>query len=259
MGKFVSITRRDGVGIIRLDRPPLNVLSTVVQDELADAAEEVSGDASIVAAVIWGGPKTFAAGADVKEMQAMDADGLRARPEGFQHGFTQLAALRTPLIAAITGFALGGGCELALTADLRVVADDAVLGQPEVTLGMIPGCGGTQRLARLIGPSRAKDLMLTGRRIGADEAFRIGLADRVAPAADVFDAACALATDLAAGPALAYRAVCTAVDDGLDLDLAAGLALERHLFETVFGTEDKNIGTTHFVTKQPGRAPFVGR
>ncbi|WP_275264606.1 enoyl-CoA hydratase/isomerase family protein [Jiangella asiatica] len=259
MGRFTSVARRDGVGVIRIDRPPLNVLSTAVQDELADVAAQVAHDASITAAIIWGGPKTFAAGADVKEMEAMDVATLRARPEGLQHGFNQLAALRKPLIAAITGYALGGGCELALTADLRVAADNAVLGQPEVTLGMIPGCGGTQRLARLVGPSRAKDLMLTGRRVDADEALRIGLADRVVPAPKVFDTAFALAADLAAGPALAYQAICTAVDDGLDRAVDDGLALERELFAKVFGSEDKAIGTRHFVMKHQGRAPFVGR
>lgn len=256
MTETIAVEHVDGIAVVRIDRPPLNVLDTRTQDALADAASDIAGS-DAAAVVLWGGERTFAAGADVKEMHAMSSADLAARPQGLQRGFTELAALQQPVIAAITGFALGGGCELALTADVRFAADDAVLGQPEVTLGMIPGCGGTQRLARLVGASRAKELMLTGRRIGAEEALQIGLIDRVLGPAEVLEASMAWARQFVGGPARAYAAVCQAVDEGLALPLDDALALERTLFADVFATQDKDIGTGHFVDKAKGRAPFV--
>ena len=258
MSQTVRVEQVDGVAIIRIDRPPLNVLNTQTQDALADAAREVEASEA-AAVVLWGGPRTFAAGADVKEMHAMSSDDLAARPLGLHHGFVEIASIVQPVVAAVTGFALGGGCELALTADLRFAASDAVFGQPEVTLGMIPGCGGTQRLARIVGPSRAKELMYTGRRVNADEAHTMGLVDKVVETGDVLDEAVDWAKQFVGGPTAAYSAVRRAVDAGLDMPLDEALELERSLFAHVFASEDKEIGTGHFVSKGQGRAPFVGR
>ena len=169
--EHVRVEVEDGIATIRLDRPPMNALNVQVQEEIRAAAAQVSADAAVHAVVLYGGEKVFAAGADVKEMADM------GYPEMFRHGhllqdFTRaVAAIGKPTVSAITGFALGGGLELALATDLRFCADDAKLGQPEILLGIIPGAGGTQRLARLIGPSKAKDLIYTGRFVGADEAL----------------------------------------------------------------------------------------
>jgi len=170
-----------------------------------------------------------------------------------------VAQIPKPVVAAVTGYALGGGCELALTADVRFSAADAKWGQPEILLGLIPGAGGTQRLPRLVGPARAKELIYTGAMIGADEALRIGLVDRVLPAADVYDAAVGWARRLAEGPAVALRAAKAAIDNGLDGGVDAGLRLESHLFAGLFATEDKAIGMTSFIESGPGKADFVGR
>jgi enoyl-CoA hydratase len=167
-----------------------------------------------------------------------------------------LAQIRKPVIAAVTGYALGGGCELAMTADFRVAADDAKLGQPEVLLGLIPGMGGTQRLPRLVGPAKAKDLIYTGRFVDAQEAREIGLVDVVVPAAEVYDTALKMARKLAKGPALALAAAKAAIDGGLDGDLATGLRLESHLFASIFATEDRDIGIASFVENGPGKAVF---
>jgi enoyl-CoA hydratase/carnithine racemase len=167
-----------------------------------------------------------------------------------------VARIPQPTIAAVTGYALGGGCELALCADLRIVADDAKLGQPEILLGIIPGAGGTQRLPRLVGVARAKELIFTGRQVDAAEALSIGLANQVVPAADVLDAAQQLARRLAGGPALALRAAKEAIDHGLDTDLATGLDIERVRFAALFATDDQSIGMSAFMEKRP--AEFTG-
>jgi enoyl-CoA hydratase/carnithine racemase len=173
--------------------------------------------------------------------------------------FDTVARIPKPVVAAVTGYALGGGCELALTADFRVAADNAKLGQPEILLGIIPGAGGTQRLARLIGPARTKDLVFTGRFVAADEALRIGLVDRVVPADDVYPTAVDMAARYANGPAVALRAAKAAIDGGLDVDLATGLRLESSLFASLFATEDRSIGMRSFVANGPGKAEFTGR
>ena len=160
------------------------------------------------------------------------------------------------MIAAVTGYALGGGCELALTADFRVSADNAKWGQPEILLGIIPGAGGTQRLPRLVGPAKAKDLIFTGRFVDAAEALEIGLVDAVVPAADVYPTAVAMAAKFAAGPALALAAAKAAIDEGLDGSLDAGLRLESHLFASLFATEDRTIGVTSFIENGAGKAVF---
>ncbi len=245
-----------GVGVIRLERPPMNALNMQVQEELRAAAAEATAS-DVRAIVVYGGEKVFAAGADIKEMADMSYPDMVARAGALSSAFDAIARIPKPVIAAITGYALGGGCELALACDLRIVAEDAKLGQPEIKLGIIPGAGGTQRLSRLLGPSRAKDLVFTGRFVDAAEAERIGLADRVVPAAEVYPTALEYATQFAEGPAQALRAAKTAVDGGLAVDLASGLALESHLFAGLFATEDKQVGMEAFVAKQPPK--FTGR
>ena len=259
MGEFVRLEVEDGVGTIRLDRPPMNALNRQVQGELRAAAIEATGRADVRAVVIYGGEKVFAAGADIKEMVHADHAEMVERAGPLQAAFDELARIPKPVVAAVTGYALGGGCELALTADFRVCGDNAKLGQPEILLGVIPGAGGTQRLARLIGPARAKDLVFTGRFVGAEEALRIGLVDRVIAPDDVHTAAVEMARQFVTGPALALRAAKAAIDGGLDGDLASGLRLESTLFASLFATEDRTIGMTSFVEKGPGKAEFVGR
>ena len=189
MGEFVRLEVADGVGTIRLDRPKMNALNVQVQEEIRAAAAEATERDDVKAVVVYGGERVFAAGADVKEMADMSYTDMVKRSGGLQSAFTAVARIPKPVVAAVTGYALGGGCELALCADVRFAADDAVLGQPEILLGIIPGAGGTQRLTRLVGPSRAKDIIFTGRFVKADEALAIGLVDRVVPAEPVYDEA----------------------------------------------------------------------
>ena len=257
MADFVRVEIRDAIGTIRLERPPMNALNRQVQDEIRDAATAVSTDDGVRAIIVYGGEKVFAAGADIKEMADMSYVDMSARAADLSDALGALARIPKPVVAAITGYALGGGCEIALACDWRVLAEDAKLGQPEIKLGIIPGAGGTQRLARLVGPARAKDIVLSGRMIDAQEALRIGLADRVVPAERVYDEAVALVTPYTTGPAQAVRAAKLAIDGGLDRDLASGLAWESQLFAALFATEDRREGMAAFVAK---RAPdFTGR
>lgn len=254
---FVTLERRDdGVAVIRLDRPKMNALSTALLSQLAKVVTDLGADLP-GAVVVWGGERIFAAGADISEFGGPAEADLIGRH--FRDALDGLAALPRATIAAITGYALGGGCELALACDLRVVADTAKLGQPEVLLGVIPGGGGTQRLARLVGPSRAKDIIFSGRLVDAAEAERIGLADRVVPAAEVFDAALAWAAELASGAVVAQGLAKQAIDTGLDGPLAEGIALEQRLFAEVFSTEDAATGVRSFLESGPGKARFSGR
>ena len=257
MGEFVRLETTDGIGTIRLDRPPMNALNTQVQEELREAAHAAAADPSIRAVVVHGGGKVFAAGADITEFTDTTYQQMSVRAADLSGAFDAVARIPKPVVAAVTGYALGGGCELALACDWRVVAEDAKLGQPEIRLGLIPGAGGTQRLARLVGPARAKDLVFSGRMVDADEALRIGLADRVAPAADVYATAIELVRPYTSGPALALRAAKLAIDGGLGMDLASGLAWESQLFAGLFGTDDRIEGTTAFVEKR--RPKFTGR
>ncbi|WP_353944829.1 enoyl-CoA hydratase-related protein [Streptomyces sp. HUAS MG91] len=247
----------DGVGTISLARPPMNALDIATQDRIKELAEEATARDDIRAVVVRGSEKVFAAGADIKEMQAMDHAAMVVRSRALQDSFTAVARIPKPVVAAITGYALGGGCELALCADYRIAGENAKLGQPEILLGLIPGAGGTQRLARLIGPSKAKDLIFTGRHVKADEALRIGLVDQVVPADEVFTAAHAWAAKLAQGPAIALRAAKESVDAGLETDLETGLALERNWFAGLFATADRETGMRSFVEEGPGKAKFA--
>jgi enoyl-CoA hydratase/carnithine racemase len=209
--------------------------------------------------VLYGGPKVFAAGADIKEMVGITYADMVHRATALSSAFDAVARIPKPVVAAVTGYALGGGCELALTADFRVCGDNAKLGQPEILLGIIPGAGGTQRLSRLVGPARAKDIVYTGRFVDAEEALRIGLVDRVVPPDEVYPAAVAMASRYVGGPAVALRAAKAAIDGGLDVDLASGLRLESQLFASLFATEDRTAGMQSFLENGPGKARFAGR
>ncbi|MFD7918770.1 enoyl-CoA hydratase/isomerase family protein [Streptomyces sp. NPDC059740] len=252
----VTLEVSEGVGTLRLDRPPMNALDVATQDRIRDLAREAAGREDVRAVVLWGGEKVFAAGADIKEMRDMDHAAMVGRAGALQECFTAVARIPKPVVAAVSGYALGGGCELALCADVRIAGDNARLGQPEILLGLIPGAGGTQRLARLVGPAKAKDLIFTGRQVKADEALAIGLVDQVVPAEEVHATAHAWAARLAAGPAIALRAAKEAIDTGLETDLETGLAVERAWFASLFATEDREIGMRSFVQDGPGKARF---
>ena len=258
MGEFVNLTVSDGVGTIRLDRPKMNALNVQVQDEIREAADAAAADDAVRAVVIYGGERVFAAGADIKEMADMSYADMVKRSGPLQASLSAVAAIPKPTVAAITGYALGGGCELALCADYRIAADDAKLGQPEILLGVIPGAGGTQRLSRLVGPSKAKDIIYTGRFVDAAESLQIGLVDKVVPAAEVYDAAVAWAAQYSRGAALALRAAKEAIDAGLGVDLNTGLEIERRQFAGLFATEDRSIGMKSFLENGPGKAAFKG-
>lgn len=255
----VSVATAGGVATIRVDRPPMNALDTAVQAGLAAAAAEVTERDDVQSVVVYGGEKVFAAGADVKEMADWDYRTMVLRSQALQDSFTAIARIPKPTIAAVTGYALGGGLELALACDLRVCGDNAKLGLPEILLGIIPGAGGTQRLPRLIGAARAKDLILTGRFVDAEEALGMGLVNRVVAPDDVYSESVALAQRLAAGASLAQRAALEAIDRGVETDLSTGLAIERSLFAGLFATEDRGIGMASFLEHGPGKAEFTGK
>ena len=259
MGDFVSVEfgTAPRVATVRLDRPPMNAINAQVLEELEQAVEEVAADSETGAVVLWGGPQIFAAGADVKEFSGfgpVEAEALSLR---LNATFAKLAGLSQISIAAVCGFALGGGCELAMCTDFRVMADDARFGQPEILLGIIPGAGGTQRLSRLVGLARAKELVYTGRQVKSAEAVAIGLASETLPAADVYDRSLAMAADFAAGPAALANAK-SALDTGFDLPLAAALEIEAREFGASFGTSDAGVGIDSFLANGPGKADFTG-
>ncbi|WP_329001620.1 enoyl-CoA hydratase-related protein [Kribbella sp. NBC_00709] len=258
MGEFVNLTVSDGVGTIRLDRPKMNALNVQVQEEIRAAALEAAASDEVRAVVIYGGERVFAAGADIKEMADMSYADMAKRSGPLQSSLSAVAAIPKPTVAAITGYALGGGCELALCADYRIAAEDAKLGQPEILLGIIPGAGGTQRLSRLVGPSKAKDLIFSGRFVDATESLAIGLVDKVVPAAEVYEAAVAWASQFSTGAAMALRAAKESIDSGLGVDLTTGLEIERQQFAALFATEDRTIGMKSFVENGPGKAEFKG-
>jgi enoyl-CoA hydratase/carnithine racemase len=253
---FVTVERRpDNVALVRLDRPKANALSAAVLAQLESVARALGEDPP-GAVVLWGGRRIFAAGADIVELGDR---GARAVGEHFAGALGALAAVPRATIAAVNGYALGGGLELALACDFRVCAEDARVGLPEVLLGVIPGGGGTQRLPRLVGAARAKELIFTGRQVGAEEAVAIGLANRAVPADDVLEAALTWAAELAAGPLVAHALAKDAVDRGLEGTLADGLRIEQEAFVVAARTEDAARGIASFTEHGPGRATFVGR
>lgn len=256
MGELVLLERRDdGVAVVTLNNPKVNALSQALLVELFEVATALTAEPP-GAVVITGGERIFAAGADIAEFGG--ADRGRAIGDGFHRALNAVAAIPRFVIAAVSGYALGGGCELALACDYRIAAERAVFGQPEVLLGIIPGGGGTQRLTRTVGRSRAKELMITGRQVRADEALRIGLVDEVVPNESLHERALSLATEVAGGAVLAQALIKRAVDEGASATLAAGLALEIDLFEAAFRTDDSQIGVQSFLANGPGKAEFTG-
>ncbi|TQJ51597.1 enoyl-CoA hydratase-related protein [Phycicoccus sp. SLBN-51] len=259
MSELLSVEVDGGIATILLKRPPMNALNVEIQEALREAAEEVTERRDVAAVIIYGGEKVFAAGADIKEMETMSYTDMVFHSRRLQSAFSAVARIPKPTVAAITGYALGGGCELTLTCDFRVAARNAKLGQPEVLLGVIPGAGGTQRLARLVGPAKAKDLVYSGRFVSADEALAMGLVDEVVEEAeDVYAAARARVERYVSGPAFALRAAKEAIDRGLEVDLDTGLEIESMQFASLFATRDREIGMRSFVENGPGKAKFEG-
>lgn len=262
MPEFVTIeTSADhpGVATILLNRPPMNALNRQVQTELVAAADEATRRDDIKAVVIYGGPKVLAAGADIKEMNDLTYAEMSKIAGRLQDALGSIAQIPKPTVAAVTGYALGGGLEVALGADRRIAGDNAKLGVPEILLGVIPGGGGTQRLARLVGPAKAKDMIFTGRFVDATEALAIGLVDEVVAPDEVYNAALAWAGQFTNAASVALAAAKKAVDQGIDVDLTTGLKIEEHVFAALFSTEDRSIGMKSFVENGPGKAEFVGK
>jgi enoyl-CoA hydratase/carnithine racemase len=259
VGEFVRLEVEDGIGTIRLDRPPMNALNRQVQDEIRAAAVEAGERADVFAVIVYGGQKVFAAGADIKEMAELSYVDMSARAGALSASFASVAAIGKPTVAALTGYALGGGLELALCCDRRIAGDNAKVGQPEILLGIIPGAGGTQRLARLVGPSRAKDIVYTGRFVEASEALSLGVVDEVVAPDDVYEASRRWAEQFVNGPARALAAAKSAIDLGLDTDLDTGLKLESQIFAALFATEDQKAGMRSFIENGPGKATFSGK
>jgi enoyl-CoA hydratase/carnithine racemase len=259
MGELVLVETDQSVATLRLNRPPMNALGSALIGQLHAAASQVADDPHVRAVVLYGGDRLFAAGADIKEMADQGYPAMAGYASRLQAAFNAVAEIGKPVVAAVTGYALGGGLELALCADLRVLGEGAQVGQPEILLGLIPGAGGTQRLPRLIGPSRAKDLIFSGRFVRADEALAIGLADQVVPDGQVHAAARELAGRYAAGPPIALAAAKHAIDAGLGTDLRSGLEIERLGFAGLVATEDARGGMRSFLENGPGKATFSGR
>ncbi len=288
MEQFVKLelSPETRVATLLLDRPPMNAISAEVCVQLDEAARQLKSNHDIGAVVIWGGQKIFAAGADITEFPARrsgeaggkdggagggsaddgkgdgagksDGESGVGPPSSISDAFTAIADLPQVTISAVNGYALGGGCELAICTDFRVAGEDAVFGQPEVLLGIIPGAGGTKRLPRLVGVSKAKELMYTGRRVPAQEALDIGLADELCPADEAYPRALELAEQYAKGPA-SLRNIKKSVDEGYDLPMDEALSLESQEFRASFRTEDAKIGVKSFLENGPGKATFTGK
>ncbi len=250
MGEFVTIERSQGVAVIRMDRPPMNALNLQMQGELQAAALEVSGDASVGAVIVYGGPSVFAAGADIKEMVGMSHADMAYASQTLHQAFTSIATIPQPTIAAINGYALGGGCEVALCCDLRIAGEDATLGLPEITLGIIPGAGGTQRLARLIGKPLAMEMVINNRHLTAAEALQFGLVNRVVPVEGYLDAAVAFAEEIASRAPLAVRMAKDSINAAFETSLTEGLRAEKRNFYPLFSTEDQKEGMKAFIEKR---------
>lgn len=257
MGEFVGVETHGAVATIRIDRPPANALSQTVSLELSDAARTAAADDGVRAVVVWGGERIFAAGADIKAMADHGPEEIVSDVGALERACRDLESIPKPVIAAVNGFALGGGCEVALACDFRFAAQDAQLGLPEIRLGIIPGSGGTQRLPRLIGLAKARGLVFSGRHVGADEALEMGLVDRVLPSEDVYAGALHAAQAYAKGPTLAYAAAKRALAAALGTELARGLEVEREAFVPLFASHDQKEGMRAFLDKRDPE--FEGR
>jgi len=253
MGEYVSLEVDDGVGVIRLDRPPANAIDLEVARALVSTIEEAASRADVGALVVWGGPRIFAAGADIAAMAMWGPEEVRPSVDALGAACDRLESIDTVSIAAVNGYALGGGCELAMGCDLRYLADDARIGQPEINLGVIPGAGGTQRLVRTVGPGRARELVYFGRQLTADEALSLGIAERVVPAGELLSAAIEDARRLARGPRQALAAAKASISAAIATPGAAGIQAEREAFLALFGTADQREGMAAFLEKREPR------
>jgi enoyl-CoA hydratase len=247
----ILVETRDAVTLVTLNRPQaLNALNSQILADLTQAFQAYDADPAQRCLVVTGSEKAFAAGADIKEMS--DQSFASMYGANFFAGWERITATRKPWIAAVNGFALGGGCEVAMMADFIIAGDNAKFGQPEIKLGVTPGMGGSQRLTRAIGKAKAMEMCLTGRMMGAEEAERSGLVARVVPAADLIDEAVKTATAIAAMPPLAAIATKEMVNAAFEINLAQGILFERRLFHGLFGSEDQSEGMSAFVEKRPG-------
>ncbi len=254
--ELLTLDRDDDIATLTLANGKVNALSGELVAEIHEAVKTLATDPP-AALIVTGGDRIFAAGADISQFGGPDeAEVIGPR---IHAAFDDLAALPCLVIAAVSGYALGGGCELALACDYRIASEKAVFGQPEILLGIIPGGGGTQRLPRVVGPSRAKEICITGRQVPADEAFRIGLADEVVAPEQLHERANELARTIATGPRVGQAICKRVIDSGVQLSLADGLKLEQGAFVEVFRTEDSQIGVKSFLENGPGKAEFVGR
>jgi enoyl-CoA hydratase len=248
----IIVERRRRVGIVRLNRPQaLNALNATLRNELLSAIEAFDADADVGCILITGSDKAFAAGADIKEMA--DKSYIDIFRADYAADYERLTRVRKPVIAAVAGFALGGGCELAMMCDFIIAADNAKFGQPEIKLGIIPGIGGTQRLARAVGKAKAMDLILTGRMMDAAEAERSGLVARVVPAARLMEEAMKVAETIAAMSQPSLLAAKEAVNRSFETSLAEGVRFERRVFHALFATKDRKEGMAAFIEKRPPR------
>jgi len=259
MYKYLLLEKEDGIGILYINRPDaMNALNTGVLEEIIQAVGEISRDNEIQVLIITGaGDKSFVAGADIKEMHGLTA--VEGRKFGYigQAAFRAIEKLEKPVIAAVNGFALGGGCELAMAADIRLASDKAKFGQPEVGLGITPGFGGTQRLPRLVGEGRAMELILTANTINVEEAYRIGLVNHIYPAENLLDEARKMARKIMSNAPLAVKYSKSAINKGLQTDIDTGMAIEADLFGICFSTEDQKAGMGAFLNKE--KASFKAR
>lgn len=257
--KYLLLEKEDGIGILYINRPEaMNALNTGVLEEIIQAAGDISRDDEIQVLIITGaGDKSFVAGADIKEMHGLTA--VEGRKFGYigQAAFRAIEKLEKPVIAAVNGFALGGGCELAMAADIRLASDKAKFGQPEVGLGITPGFGGTQRLPRLVGEGRAMELILTANTINVEEAYRIGLVNHIYPAENLLDEARKMARKIMSNAPLAVKYSKSAINKGLQTDIDTGMAIEADLFGICFSTEDQKAGMGAFLNKE--KASFKAR
>jgi enoyl-CoA hydratase/carnithine racemase len=261
MGELVRLEddTATGVATIRLERPPMNAISRQVTAELGEITAELAGRDDIGAVVVWGGPKIFAAGADIKEFPEISGrDEAIAFSQGLNDALLALEALPQITISAVNGFALGGGCELAMATDFRIGGERTTFGQPEILLGIIPGAGGTQRLMRLVGITKAKEIVYSGRQVPSAEALAIGLVSEVVADDDVYARSVELAEQYAAGPA-ALRFAKRAMMEGLALPLAEAVRVEAEAFGDCFETEDQVTGVASFLEHGPGKATFARR
>ena len=250
MGNCVAVQVSGGLATIRLDRPPMNAISVQMQAEVRQAAATISATPAIRAAVVYGGERTFAAGADVKEMADKECPAMVPVSRAMHASFTAIATIPKPVVAAVTGYALGGGCELTICCDLRIASEKARFGQPEITVGVIPGAGGTQRLARLIGMTRAKELIYTGDMIDAATALSYGLVNKVVPVEDLMTEARALAEKLLSRSSVALYYAKKTMNSGFGMSLTSALDSDENFFARCFATEDQKEGMQAFLEKR---------